>query len=126
MGEIMTNFFLPDDQIECVFCGENSKKQTKRIEKVSKLLIIHAPRSRKDQAEANIRCPTDAVKITDINNKSIMYKVAGVITHKKTEVGTNHYIYNHYIKEEQKWLTIDDKNMYLEDSENSNEQGTIF
>ena len=55
-----------------------------------------------------------------------MYKVAGVITHKKTEVGTNHYIYNHYIKEKQKWLTIDDENMYLEDSENRNEQGTIF
>ena len=72
-----------------------------------------------------IRCPTGTVAIRDSKDQIVIYNVVGVITH-KGGVKNGHYIYNHYVQEERKWLTIDDHRIKFDDVKESNEQGTVF
>ena len=126
LQEIIDKYLMCDEPIVCLFCNEKGK-ETKKMEKAPKLLLIQVPRLKSENTRINtkIRCPTGTVAIRDSKDQIVIYNVVGVITH-AGGVKSGHYIYNHYVQEERKWLTIDDHRIKFGDVKESNEQGTVF
>ena len=44
----------------------------------------------------------------------------------EVESVTGHYTYNHFVKKERKWLTINDDKLHYNDDRKRNEEGTIY
>ena len=72
-----------------------------------------------------INCPERKLNIW-ANGREVSYEVVGVIIHEGEETRNGHYVYNHYMDAEQKWVQIDDDKISLFDMREQNKYGTIF
>ena len=110
----------------CAKC-KSKVKETKEIIKAPEYLIIQVDRIPSNGMKINteIKCPDGEVMIYECGKK-LKYTAMGVIIHKGTAAQNGHYVYNHYIEAEHKWVQVDDDKISEEDQRQQNTDGTIY
>ena len=111
---------------KCVKCNSRTREIKEIIDAPSRI-ILQVNRIAQDESkiETSIRCPTGDIYITTKGIK-LRYEVEGAIIHKCAATENGHYVYNHFLKSEQKWIQIDDEQISKFDGRYRNRQATIF
>ena len=127
LQEIIDQHLLPDETKDCLYCGTEGKVM-RRIDCAPKVMIIQLTRRTQDgtKIKTKIRCRTGIVTIRTNKEKQKSYDVVGVISHKGIETENGHYVYTHFVRNEQKWITVDDHKIYIDDAKRTNEQGSMY
>lgn len=118
----------------CVKC-KSLGKETKKITQAPDKLVIQINRTALNGAkiETAIKCSKREIYIWE-NERKLTYKVEGVIIHKGDrmtidkgeETQRGHYVYNHYIEDEDKWVQISNDEISLFDMREENQKGVVF
>ena len=110
---------------KCAKCQSEGRETKKIIQAPDKLLIqVNRATLNGAKIETAIKCSNREVYIWE-NGSKLRYEVEGVIIHKGTETQNGHYVYNHYIEGEDKWIQVNDK-ISLYDMREENRNGAVF